>query len=103
MTASTDEVAAGRYPSRRESVGGFMQSSLCCRSGPGQLGRRLVAALSLTTVAVTPGCRDDSESPTAPATVSAVAVTATTALLFSQVSAGWEHTRGVTTDSHAYC
>ena len=63
-----------------------------------------------TWVATTPlllaalGCRDDTTAPTrAVPTEPQAAVAAATALSFSQLSAGSEHTCGVTTDARAYC
>jgi alpha-tubulin suppressor-like RCC1 family protein len=50
-------------------------------------------------------CRND-QGPTGPDAVGArppLATTATTALAFYQVSAGWEHNCGVSTDNRAYC
>ena len=48
------------------------------------------------------GCSNDSESPTAPSIVSALASSAAV-LSFSQVSAGLNHACGVTTDNRVYC
>jgi alpha-tubulin suppressor-like RCC1 family protein len=48
------------------------------------------------------GCREDAESPTAPEAAPALATT-TPALAFYQVSAGSNHSCGVTTDNRAYC
>jgi alpha-tubulin suppressor-like RCC1 family protein len=48
------------------------------------------------------GCREDAESPTAPAVPSALATSAA-ALSFRQISAGKWHTCGVATDDRAYC
>jgi hypothetical protein len=55
---------------------------------------RVLLALSL--LAVTLGCREDAESPTAPDSPSALATTTASTLVFSQVSAGTGHTCGVT-------
>lgn len=49
------------------------------------------------------GCREDAESPTAPEPATALATSATQALAFYQVSAGFTHTCGVTTDNRGYC
>jgi alpha-tubulin suppressor-like RCC1 family protein len=57
-------------------------------------GGLLIAAL---------GCREDVVSPTAPESAPALATSATQALVFSQVSAGGDHTCGVTTDNRAFC
>jgi alpha-tubulin suppressor-like RCC1 family protein len=59
----------------------------------------------LTTVLVfsTAGCREDLSGPTAAESEPALAVTATAALAFQQVSAGQLHTCGVTTDNRVYC
>jgi alpha-tubulin suppressor-like RCC1 family protein len=59
--------------------------------------------LSLGLVAATLGCREDSESPTAPDPVPALNATTASALAFHQLSAGRWHTCGVTTDNRAYC
>jgi alpha-tubulin suppressor-like RCC1 family protein len=59
--------------------------------------------LWLGVVAATPGCREDTESPTAPDPVPALAATMSGALAFHQVSGGWRHTCGVTADNRAYC
>jgi alpha-tubulin suppressor-like RCC1 family protein len=59
----------------------------------------LAAGLLVTTL----GCREDTESPTAPEPTPALATTATTALAFYQVSGGGRHTCGLTTDNRAYC
>jgi alpha-tubulin suppressor-like RCC1 family protein len=48
------------------------------------------------------GCQEDQQSPTAPAAEPALATT-TTALSFRQVSTGYFHTCGLTTDDRAYC
>jgi alpha-tubulin suppressor-like RCC1 family protein len=54
----------------------------------------LVAALA---------CGEVVEAPTAPASESAVALAASAALAFRQVSAGDNHTCGLTTEDRAYC
>ncbi len=48
------------------------------------------------------GCGSDREFPTGPAASPSLATTATT-LVFRQISAGWGHSCGVTTDNLAYC
>jgi alpha-tubulin suppressor-like RCC1 family protein len=67
-----------------------------------QLTRRLAPGLALACVAVV-GCREDAQSPTGPESGPVLATTATTALAFTQVSAGTNHTCGVTADYRAYC
>jgi alpha-tubulin suppressor-like RCC1 family protein len=50
------------------------------------------------------GCRDDTTAPTqAVPTTPRASVAAATALTFSQLSAGGDHTCGVTTEARAYC
>jgi len=68
-----------------------------------RLIRRLFPALAPAIVVAALGCREDAESPTAPAVGPALAATAATALSFLQVSGGANHTCGVTLDSLAYC
>jgi alpha-tubulin suppressor-like RCC1 family protein len=48
-------------------------------------------------------CGETVESPTAPGSENALAITTSAALAFRQVSAGDAHTCGVTTDDRAYC
>jgi len=48
------------------------------------------------------GCGTDTDSPTEPVTPPSPATT-TAALVFRQISAGWSHSCGVTTDNRAYC
>src|SRR5437667_4959750 len=72
------------------------------RKGLRRLVRRLAPTLAALLVAGL-GCREEAESPTAPEPPPALATTATTALPFYQVSAGYLHTCGVTTDNRAYC
>jgi alpha-tubulin suppressor-like RCC1 family protein len=64
---------------------------------------RLAPVLALSILVGALGCREDPTSPTAPASQAALATTAPTALVFYQVSAGGQHTCGVTTDNRAYC
>jgi hypothetical protein len=63
--------------------------------------RRAPAFAALLVAAL--GCRDDAESPTAPESGPALTTTATAALSFRQVSAGFFHSCGVTPDNRAYC
>jgi alpha-tubulin suppressor-like RCC1 family protein len=74
-----------------------------CRGGRGRrLARRLSPTLAVLLVAAL-GCREDAESPTAPAPTPALAAGSTQVLAFRQVSAGFLYTCGVTTDDRAYC
>ncbi len=57
---------------------------------------------SLILLGCTFACREDEQSPTEPDASPAVATTAST-LVFAQVSAGRDHTCGVTSDSRLYC
>lgn len=70
----------------------------------GWLSLRLLASLSaapaLFVAAV--GCREDAEAPSAPE-ATPLAASATHTLAFYQVSAGGQHTCGITTDNRAYC
>jgi alpha-tubulin suppressor-like RCC1 family protein len=63
---------------------------------------RIHLLFSLTLLGFTLGCRDDKESPAAPDAPPAVATTAST-LVFTQMSAGFEHSCGVTSDNRLYC
>ena len=65
--------------------------------------RRLAPVLAPALVLAALGCREDAESPTAPEPEPAFATTATAALTFRQVSAGRDHTCGVTSEDQAYC
>lgn len=49
------------------------------------------------------GCRDESTLPSAPSDQPSPAVATAAALTFRQVSGGWVHACGVTTDDRAYC
>jgi alpha-tubulin suppressor-like RCC1 family protein len=49
------------------------------------------------------GCREEAESPTAPEAQPTIAAAVISGLSFVQVSAGYNHTCGVTADSLAYC
>ena len=59
--------------------------------------------LPLILLAVSLGCREDVESPTAPDSPAALDAMATSSLSFSQVSAGYWHACGLTSDNRAYC
>jgi alpha-tubulin suppressor-like RCC1 family protein len=61
------------------------------------------ALILIPTLVGTLGCRDDADSPNAPETPPALAASTTQTLSFYQLSAGNEHTCGVTTDNRAYC
>jgi alpha-tubulin suppressor-like RCC1 family protein len=64
---------------------------------------RILLTITAGAVALTLGCRDDVESPTAPAIEPAhPAIAAAAPLAFRQVSVGW-HICGVTFDDRAYC
>ena len=54
-------------------------------------------------VAVAWGCTEDAESPTAPENSPALAASTAAPLSFRQLSAGYRHTCGITTDNRAYC
>ena len=69
---------------------------------PRNKGVRRLACVFAAGLLVTLGCREDTTSPTAPETAPVLA-TAASALAFYQVSAGGNHTCGVTTDNRAYC
>lgn len=71
------------------------------RSGLRSLTRRYAPSVALLIAAL--GCREDSQSPTAPELQPTLATTATTPLAFYQVSAGRVHTCGVTTDNRLFC
>jgi alpha-tubulin suppressor-like RCC1 family protein len=61
-------------------------------------------ALALALAAVSAGCRDDADSPVAPAAEPVPpAATAGTLTLFRVVTAGGWHSCGVTTENRAYC
>ena len=63
---------------------------------------RIRFLFSLSLLGFTIACREDAESPTAPDISPALATTAST-LVFTQVSAGRDHTCDVTSDSRLYC
>src|SRR5262245_46374149 len=69
----------------------------------GTLIRRLAPGLAPALVIAALACREDAESPTAPAPGRALDVSPALALSFRQVSAGGSHTCGVTSDDRAYC
>jgi len=76
------------------------------RGGAGvrQVPGRLAPGIALAVAVAASGCREDAESPTAPSEPApAVVATAAQALTFHQVSGGYGHTCGVTTDGRAYC
>ena len=68
-----------------------------CTVGP---PARLISLAAAGLLAL--GCGTESDSPTEPATPPSLA-TATAALVFRQISAGFNHSCGVTTDNRAYC
>jgi alpha-tubulin suppressor-like RCC1 family protein len=68
-----------------------------------QLAGRLGPVLAIL-VGAALGCGEDTESPTSPPDPTpALAITSTAALSFAQISAGTEHSCGVTTTHRAYC
>ena len=73
-----------------------------CSTGLGRFARRLACRAPALLVAAL-GCREDAESPIAPEPAPALATSATPALAFYQMSAGNDHTCGVTTDNRAFC
>jgi len=79
------------------------RSLFCGCLRPGRLPRRLASVLAPALVAAALGCGEDAQSPTAPEPGPALATTAAQALAFRQMSAGGNHTCGVTTDDRAYC
>ena len=58
--------------------------------------------LCLSLLGLTLACREDQQSSTAPDPSPTLATTAST-LMFNQMSAGWEHSCGVTSDYQLYC
>ncbi len=58
--------------------------------------------LVLSLLGITAACREEDQSPTAPDTSPALATTTAT-LVFDQLSAGSEHTCGVTSDDQLFC
>ena len=67
------------------------------------LTRRLARVLAPALVLAALGCREDTESPTAPEPAPALDITPAHTLSFRQVNAGFGHTCGVTTNNLAYC
>jgi alpha-tubulin suppressor-like RCC1 family protein len=65
--------------------------------------RRLAPLLAPALLAAALGCREDTQSPTAPEATPPLAISATQALAFHQVSAGGLQTCGLTTENRAYC
>jgi alpha-tubulin suppressor-like RCC1 family protein len=66
--------------------------------------RRLASLLAPALVAAALGCREDAESPMGPeSTIAPATVSTAQALSFRQVSAGFAHSCGVTTDDRAFC
>jgi alpha-tubulin suppressor-like RCC1 family protein len=64
---------------------------------------RFVSVLPLALVLTVLGCQEDAQSPTAPDAGPALAKRPADGLLFRQVSAGFHHSCGVTSDNRAYC
>jgi alpha-tubulin suppressor-like RCC1 family protein len=69
--------------------------SIGCIAGP----RARLIPLAAALLAL--GCGSETDTPTEPAAPPSLATTAT--LVFRQISAGWSHSCGVTTDNRAYC
>lgn len=69
----------------------------------GHARSHLVHVLSLAVLLAALGCGEGTESPTAPASVPALAARRAQALSFRQVRAGWGFTCGVTVDDQAWC
>src|SRR5207253_2020346 len=73
------------------------------------LTRGLAPVLAVALLPAAEGCREDAQSPTAPEAVSPAprpalaTATAVAALSFRQVSAGSQHSCGVTSGDRAYC
>jgi len=67
--------------------------------------RGLVPILALSLLLAVVGCGEDAESPTSlqEPTAPALATASPQALSFRQLSAGYRHTCGVTSDNRAYC
>ena len=84
---------------------GLIPSRSAAPSSAGRAARllRQLAPILPLALAAALGCRDDAPSPTAPDSEPALATTATPAPAFRQVSAGTQHTCGVTSDDRAYC
>jgi alpha-tubulin suppressor-like RCC1 family protein len=67
-----------------------------------RIGRPFPIAIAPILVAAALGCADEIQSPTPPDAEPAMAA-ATAQLSFRQISGGWSHSCGVTTDDRAYC
>src|SRR5437773_201011 len=67
------------------------------------LTRRLARVLAPALVLAALGCREDTESPTAPEPAPALDITPDHTLSFRQVSAGGRHTCGLTPGNRAFC
>jgi alpha-tubulin suppressor-like RCC1 family protein len=80
-----------------------MPSRALCSAPHGWCSRRYSALLSLSLAAAAWSCGDDAPAPTEPPLQSAATATAAAPAQFRQVSAGEEHTCGVTPDDRAYC
>jgi alpha-tubulin suppressor-like RCC1 family protein len=65
--------------------------------------RRLAPVLAPALLVAALGCREDAQSPTGPAPEPALDITPAQVLSFRQVSAGAQHTCGVTAAGRAYC
>jgi alpha-tubulin suppressor-like RCC1 family protein len=76
---------------------------LFCGSQACRVRSCFASVIALSLAAVLLGCGDDARSPTAPEAEPALALTASTALAFKEVSAGDIHACGVTTANRAYC
>jgi alpha-tubulin suppressor-like RCC1 family protein len=63
----------------------------------------LLASLMLAAGLAVTACQQDAEAPTPSQTVPTTTTASWTSLTFRQVSGGWTHACGVTTDNHAYC
>jgi alpha-tubulin suppressor-like RCC1 family protein len=70
---------------------------------PSTLIRRLAPVLVPALMLAALSCREDAELPAAPESGAARDITPAAALSFRQVSAGNEHTCGLTTDNRAFC
>ncbi len=73
------------------------------RRTPGFELKQYPVSLLLALLAATAGCGDSPVAPEQPAVSPALAVQATAALSFRQISAGMYHSCGVTYDDLAYC
>jgi hypothetical protein len=75
----------------------------CGRPAWRRLPRRLAPLLASALLAAALGCGEDAQSPTAPEPGPGLDITPAQVLSFRQVSAGFNHTCGVTPDNRAYC